>query len=337
MEIAYNKWKFLLLFVILILGALIFFQMITYLSGFLGAFTIYVMVRGQMRKLTKRKRVNKSLAASLILVEVFLCFIIPITAVVWLLISKLQEVNLDPQIILNEVQASVDTIHAKTGYNLLEPSNISKITSKASVILQIALDSISSFTVNALIMLFVLYFLLIGGKDMEAYITDLLPFRKDIKKDILKEAKTITFSNAVGIPLLAAIQGVVAFAGYLVFGVPNALVLAVLTCFSTILPIVGTTIVWLPAAIYLAITGHWLGAIGLAIYGGLAIGGSDNLVRFLLQKKLANTHPLITIFGVIIGLSLFGFWGVIFGPLLLSLFCLCVSIYKREYIDKENE
>ena len=60
----------------------------------------------------------------------------------------------------------------------------------------------------------------------------------------------------------------------------------------------------------------------------------DNLIRFILQKKLADIHPLITVFGVVIGLSLFGFMGIIFGPLLLSLFLLCIDIFKKSYLDK---
>ena len=64
----------------------------------------------------------------------------------------------------------------------------------------------------------------------------------------------------------------------------------------------------------------------------LIVTNIDNLIRFILQKKMADTHPLITIFGVVIGLSLFGFMGVIFGPLLISIFILCVNIFKEQYL-----
>ena len=84
-----------------------------------------------------------------------------------------------------------------------------------------------------------------------------------------------------------------------------------------------------PVAAYLALTGEWANAIGLAAYGGIVVSQCDNLIRFILQKKMADTHPLITIFGVVIGLSLFGFMGVIFGPLVLSLFLLFVDMFKK--------
>ena len=78
-------------------------------------------------------------------------------------------------------------------------------------------------------------------------------------------------------------------------------------------------------------------AIGLAIYGGAVISQLDNLIRFIIQKKMADIHPLITVFGVVIGLSLFGFMGVIFGPLLLSLFFLFVDMFKRGYLDARGK
>jgi len=96
---------------------------------------------------------------------------------------------------------------------------------------------------------------------------------------------------------------------------------------------VGTALVWFPVAVYMAVTGDWFNAIGLAAYGSIIVSQLDNLIRFILQKRMADIHPLITIFGVVIGLSLFGFMGVIFGPLLLSLFFLFVDMFKREYLD----
>ena len=76
-------------------------------------------------------------------------------------------------------------------------------------------------------------------------------------------------------------------------------------------------------------------AIGLAIYSLIVVGNLDNLIRSMLQKKMADTHPLITIFGVFIGLSLFGFMGVIFGPVLLAIFVLCIEIFREEYLDDD--
>ena len=106
-----------------------------------------------------------------------------------------------------------------------------------------------------------------------------------------------------------------------------------LTCFATILPIVGPALVWLPLAAYMSLAGNWGQGVGLVMYGTLVVTQVDNLVRMVMQKKMADTHPLVTIFGVFIGLSIFGFMGVIFGPLMLEMFVFCVNIFKKKYLD----
>ncbi|MDR0961371.1 MAG: AI-2E family transporter, partial [Mediterranea sp.] len=137
---------------------------------------------------------------------------------------------------------------------------------------------------------------------------------------------------AIGIPLLAVIQGAVATFGYWFFDVPNLWLAGLLTCFATIIPMVGSALIWLPVAIIMALSGNWFNAIGLVLFGSLIVAQLDNLIRFILQKKMADTHPLVTIFGVIVGLPVFGFMGVIFGPLLIALFLLFIDMFKREYL-----
>ena len=91
---------------------------------------------------------------------------------------------------------------------------------------------------------------------MEAYIDDILPFNEKNTREVTHEINMIVRSNAIGIPLLAVIQGGVALIGYFIFGAPNAWLIGVLTCFSTIIPMVGTALVWFPVAAYLALTGE---------------------------------------------------------------------------------
>ena len=175
--------------------------------------------------------------------------------------------------------------------------------------------------------------MLIGGAKMEKYVYSILPFSDENKKNVLNEINMIVTSNAIGIPLLAIIQGLIALLGYWIFDVPSPFLFGFLTCFATIIPVVGTALVWLPLALYMVLTGDWVNAAGLTAYALIIITNVDNLIRFILQKKMADTHPLITIFGVIIGLSLCGFMGIIFGPLLISIFILCFNIFKEKYLD----
>ena len=329
-------WKYSLIVIILFMGIIIFRQITPFLGGLLGALTIYILVRGQMRYLVEKRKLKRSLSALLITAETIFVFLIPLGLTVWMVVNKLQDINLDPQTYIAPIQQVAEFIKEKTGYDVLGKDTLTFIVSILPRIGQIIMESISSLAINLFVMIFVLYFMLIGGKKMEAYVNDILPFNETNTQEVIHEINMIVRSNAIGIPLLAIIQGGVATIGYLLFGAPNILLLGFLTCFATIIPIVGTALVWFPVAAYLAISGDWFNAIGIAAYGAIVVSQSDNLIRFILQKKMADTHPLITIFGVVIGLPLFGFMGVIFGPLLLALFFLFVDMFKKEYLDLRN-
>lgn len=324
--------KYSLITIILGLGLLLFLKMTPFMGGILGACTIYIMVRDQMLYLTQKKKIRKSVTAIILLIEAILCFLVPLSLAVWLLISKLQTVNVDTATFVDTITNLADWIRRKTEYDLLSKENISSIASILPGIGQFLMGGISSFAVNLFVLVFVLYFMLIGGTKMEQYIYELLPFSDSNKKHVMNEINMIVRANAIGIPLLAIIQGAIATLGYYLFDAPSALLFGFLTCFATVISIVGTTLVWFPLAAYMAISGDWPHAIGLLLYCGLIVTNIDNLIRFILQKKMADTHPLITIFGVVIGLSLFGFMGVIFGPLLISIFILCVNIFKEQYL-----
>ena len=329
-------WKYSLIVIILFMGVIIFRQITPFLGGLLGALTIYILVRGQMNHLVEKRKLKRSISALLITAETIFVFLIPLGLTVWMVANKLQDINLDPQTYIAPIQQVAEFIKEKTGYDVLGKDTLSFIVSILPRIGQIIMESISSLAINLFVMIFVLYFMLIGGKKMEAYVNDILPFNETNTQEVIHEIYMIVRSNAIGIPLLAIIQGGVAMIGYLLFGAPNILMLGFLTCFATIIPMVGTALVWFPVAAYLAISGDWFNAIGLFGYGAIVVSQSDNLIRFILQKKMADTHPLITIFGVVIGLPIFGFMGVIFGPLLLSLFFLFVDMFKKEYLDLRN-
>lgn len=327
-------WRYSLYVILLGLGTVIFVELISFLGGLLGALTIYVLLRGQMRALTIRHKLRRSLAASLLIGEAIVCFLIPLSLLVWLLVAKLQDVTLDPSTVIQPIRNLAELIRERIGYNLLDGDNIAKLVELLPRAGQWVLQSIGSFAVNVVVLLFVLYFMLIGGREMESYLRKFIPFNRTVTQEFTREVVMIVRSNAIGIPLLAVIQGAVALVGYWLCGVPWALFWGVVTCVATIVPLLGTALVWLPLAAYLGLIGHWGAAVGLLAYGVVVITQVDNLARFVLQKRMADTHPLVTIFGVIIGLSLFGFMGVIFGPVLLSIFIFCADLFKRRYLDE---
>ena len=117
-------WRYSLITIILVLGIILFIEFIPFLGGILGASTIYILVRNQMLYLTEKKKIRPSMTAILLLIESILIFLIPLTLTVWLFISKLQNINLDPNAFVREVEHIVNLIENKTGYNIFDRDNI---------------------------------------------------------------------------------------------------------------------------------------------------------------------------------------------------------------------
>jgi len=326
------RYKYILIGLLILLGLILFQYTRPYLSGFLGAATLYVIVNRQQKYLTQKHHFKKSLSALIILLEVLFFILIPLTGIAFLVIDTFSGITIDPEAILAQVNTFVESLEARLGFNLFTPENLAIIPKAGTNILQVLGSSIYSFVINVIVILFVLYYMLFSNDELEKAMREILPFKEENKQIVAEETRLIIQANAIGIPLLAIIQGVFAYMGYLFFGVDNAILYAILTAFATIIPLVGTTIVWAPIGIGLLLNGDYVNGIGLVLYGFFIIGGVDNVARFLLQKQLADIHPLITVFGVLIGIPMFGFWGVIFGPLIISLFILFFNMYRHEYI-----
>ena len=166
---------------------------------------------------------------------------------------------------------------------------------------------------------------------METFLERFIPLKEENIDLLGNETKNIIKANAIGIPVLAIIQGIIATIGYWIFGVKDFGIWGFVTGVFSMVPIVGTAIVWLPLTLYFFSIGQNAYGWGLLIYAVVLISNMDYVARLTILKKLLNVHPLITIFGIIIGLGLFGFWGLIFGPLLISYMIILVKIYINEF------
>ena len=143
-------------------------------------------------------------------------------------------------------------------------------------------------------------------------------------------------ANALGIPIICIIQGLFAAIGYRLFGIADWGLWGILTGLFAFFPLVGTMIIWVPLVIYMYASGLDWPATGLMFYSFIVTGNVDYVARITLMKKIGDVHPLITVLGVIVGLNLFGFIGLIFGPLLVSYFLILVKIYFNEFSEHNH-
>ena len=172
---------------------------------------------------------------------------------------------------------------------------------------------------------------------MENALYEHVPLKDNNVNRLGKEIHMMVVSNAIGIPLIAFAQGLIGFVGYLIIGVDEPFFWFGVTCIAAMLPVVGAALAYVPLAIIFFANNQTGQGVAMLIFGFGVIGIVDNVLRFTLLRKLGNVHPLTTVFGVIIGLKVFGFIGLIFGPLLISMFMLLLKIYSNEFITKQRD
>jgi predicted PurR-regulated permease PerM len=327
------------LFIILIigLGLLLLYELSFFIPAVLGSLTLYILMRHRMHYLTEVKKWSKVKAAWLLMMLSFLVILLPFGILANLLTSKIVYAVEHSNQILDSLKKFLDELKVRFGFAIADSNTIDQI----GPFIRKIIPQILSITVNTLsiigVLYFVLYFMLIYSRTLEDKLYEYIPLKDSNVDLIAKDIDTTVRASAIGIPLIALIQGVVGLIGYLFIGVQDPFLWFAITCITAMLPVVGAALAYVPLAVIFFAQGKNLQGLIMLIYGFGVIGLVDNLFRFILNKKLGNIHPLITVFGVIAGISMFGFIGLIFGPMLLSLFIVLLKVYSNEFFSKKRE
>jgi len=323
-------------FLLVFLFVFLFLQMTTFLPAFLGAITFYMVLRKPMDNLVEKRKWKKGLAAGFLLFISFLIVLVPIWVMINMLSGRIGEVVQNSDKIMAAITATVSNLEQKFDIELLSAKDTGKVTSAVAASLPGILGATFNTVTSILIMYFILYFMLVAHKRLEAWVYSFLPLKDNNVEFMGTEFKSLVISNALGIPLVAILQGIVGLICYLLLGVNDVWFWFIFTCIASMIPFVGAALAYVPLSLILFSQDQNIKGIIMLIYGFGVIGTVDNVFRFMLQKKMGDVHPLITVFGVIIGIKLFGFIGLIFGPILISMFILLVKIYMNEFVEKRT-
>lgn len=323
--------------IILLIGVVLFFQLYSFVPAVLGAITLYVIMHRWMLFLTEKKKWRKGLTAALLMLASFIVILFPIGLLINMLSSKLSFVAQHSSELVDALEKVAHSAEQRFNISIISDENLNNFRDVLAQNIPKILGATFNTLATIFFMYFILYFMLVNGRKMENALYEYIPLKDENVAKLGKEVNRMVISNAVGIPVIALLQGVVGLVGYFILGVKEPFFWFVVTCITAMIPIVGAALAYVPLAIiFFANNQTWQGVVML-IYGFGVIGTVDNVFRFTLQRKIGNVHPLITVFGVIIGLSLFGFIGLIFGPLLISLFILLLKIYSSEFITKQRD
>lgn len=323
--------------VIIFLGIVLFRELQFFLSAFLGSVTFYMLMRKRMFHLTEKKKWKATSAAWALMLLSFFVILVPIGLLVNILYSKASYVVAHSGELINSLKIAANQLGNKIGYKIIDPNTINRIGTFLAQLLPKVLGVTFNTITQVASMYFILYFMLVNGRKMEKALYEYIPL-KDTNVELLgAEMKNLIVSSSIGIPLIALVQGITGLIGYLVIGIDEPWLWFVATTIAAMMPVVGAAIIYAPLTIMLFVQGHTGKGIAMAIWGFGVIGLIDNVFRLLVNKRLGDIHPLITIFGVVIGVQLFGFIGLIFGPILIALFILLLRIYSSEFIVKKRE
>lgn len=329
--------QFFFIIIILLLGIILFWQLYIFLPAFLGAITIYILMHKSMLYLTEKKKWRKGWTAILLMLISFIVILLPIGLLANMLSSKVTYAIQHSAELVEALKKVVGGIEQRFNIEIASDENINKLGDFIAKSLPGILGATFNTLTTIFFMYFILYFMLVNARKMEDALYEYIPLHDKNVARLGKEVNKMVASNAIGIPMIAFAQGLVGLIGYLILGVKEPFFWFGVTCIAAMLPVVGAALAYVPLAIIFFANGqNWQG-IAMLIFGFGIIGTVDNVLRFTLLRKLGDVHPLTTIFGVIIGLNLFGFIGLIFGPLLISLFMLLLKIYSSEFVTKQRD
>lgn len=292
--------------------------------------------------LTKLK--NKKISSILTIVTVTLVLFIPIILLTYFLILSLIKLVLQYKIYIQNPEILNSTVSAFmskfTNSQILEAIDYSEyLNNIVTFVVDLSKNFFNSIPIilfDLAIILFITYYILIHNKKVLTALNNYLPLSLKKQNEILKNLTKNIKVLFKGYFLTGIIQTLVAGLGYWVFGVPNLLIVISITLFASLLPYIGTPIVWVPVSLYMIITGQEFGGVGLLIYGTLIISTIDNFLRpILMSTKDTISAPLVFI-GFIGGMLAFGISGIILGPIIISITSILLRYIKEHYELKEE-
>ncbi|MDH3636805.1 MAG: AI-2E family transporter, partial [Gammaproteobacteria bacterium] len=186
-------------------------------------------------------------------------------------------------------------------------------------------------TANFLFMIFVflytVYFLQMDGDKLIRKILYYLPLNSEDESLMLNKFTSVTRATVKGTMMIGLLQGVLAGGAFAVAGIDNAVFWGTIMAVLSVIPSVGSALVWLPASIILILQGSVAGGVGLLVFCGLIVGSLDNVLRPILVGKDTKMHELMIFFGTLGGIFMFGIAGIFIGPLIASLFVTVWELY----------
>ncbi len=332
---SYKQRQNINLVIIIALGVLIAYSLQDIFSAILSTLVLYTILRPVYIHLAEVKNWNKRFVAILLIVISLVLIVLPFYALSSMVINKISELRQNEIFFKNLLVKLQHLLPFEINENLIQ-EGLNRLGNWATQLFPSLISSAVNIVLSLLVVYFLLYFMLIERKQFEASLVKYAPFREQNALRFGNEMKNTTFANVLGQGLICLVQGSLVSLSFYVLGYQDPVFWGVITAFISFIPILGPPVVFVPAAILQIVNGHNFEGWAMIAFGFIVVINIDNVLRFIIAKKVGNIHPIITVIGVIIGIPLFGILGLVFGPLLLSYFILLIKIYESSTLASER-
>lgn len=314
---------------ILVLGIGLVVALWPFTTGLVGAPVLYVVFAPVHRWLSRW--ISPKLAAGITLILALLLIVVPGASLIGLLAGEAQELTRGA--IQSPLLGRLRELNI-AGYDVGQ--QLEEIGSRIASFVGSSLLGVVGTATRLLLQLtvafFGLYYLLVSAGDVWGLMQPFIPFSAANADALRKRFKDVTTSTLIGTGLNAFAQGVLVAIGFGITGLPNGLFWGVVTMIASILPIVGSGLIWVPGVAALALEHRYGWAIALTAWGLFVVGQVDNVIRPWVFRRYASIHPFVTVIGAMAGLNYFGILGLLIGPLAISYFFELIRMYRQEYL-----
>jgi len=323
-----------------------------YLIDIFMALVIFFTARPLHRALSRALFGMRTLASLITCLILALVILIPLFSLVSIIANQALEFSgvvrqgmRDGQL-WQWVTAKVNALHAWLIHlNLpLPPEQIkleqiiqTVVTRSSEFIYTNAIGLLKGFTyffLDLVLVLFIAFFMFLQGDDFIEEIKKLSPLDAAHNEEIFRETEVTIKATLWGTVIVAFVQGILGGVGFWIFGLPQPAFWGTVMIPAAVIPVVGSAIIWGPAAVYLIVMGHVGPGVGLIIWGGVLVSVIDNLLKPLLMKGSRSTPSIFILFSILGGITYFGMIGFILGPLILSFLLSLLRIYQKTILLK---
>lgn len=341
MAVQYSTVRWWLLLFVTAISLYLCWRMIQPFLGVVAWATVLVIVFYPVHKRLSQRIKRPSLTALVSCVLVILIILVPVALITLAVVNELAgavqslqaAVNyvLDPNSrlagpVLNFLSRFVDINQLRSEEFLL--SRLKGVSGQIAGQTLGFLGGLASFFIQMFFVVFTMYYFFKDGENISRTIRDSLPLEREQADGIISRTREVIDASVYGVLSIAIIQGILGGLAFWVLGLPSAIIWGVVMTFLSMVPMLGAFLVWVPAAIYLALTGHWVKALMLAVWGTLVIGMVDNFLRPKLVGSRTRLHELLIFFAVLGGLNVFGVLGVVLGPVVVAITLALVDVYR---------